>query len=327
MVQKSEQVETENSATEERALCSNCGQEVPEIYCTRCGQSIKTLRVSLRALMSDFLSNYFDYDSKFLRSTLVLLFRPGVLTSAFLDGKHVRYISPLRIYISASVIFFLTLNMVGRGGERNPPEKSGGVKSSIVSDKHNEGERPAATLQASKNRRDSNKTKTRFTDVRFGKETWLGRLINKRFDAQDRKMSEMGGDAFMQELLEQFLSTLPKALFLFMPFFALLLKLSYARAWALFVDHLVFAIHYHAFAYGFISLLLILGAQSDGLLAVSILLGLFACPAYLLVALKKVYAQNWLWTIGKFTVLSLGYATTLAAFVLFCFIFSALFLV
>ena len=46
-----------------------------------------------------------------------LISRPGVLTREYLAGKRVRSLLPLRLYLSASVIYFLLLSVpfFGRG--------------------------------------------------------------------------------------------------------------------------------------------------------------------------------------------------------------------
>lgn len=308
--------EADSSGAEPR-FCSNCSQEVPELYCTKCGQSIKEIRVSFRVLIREFVGEFLDYDSKFLRTVLPLFFKPGLLTHAYLDGKRVRYVTPLRLYLLSSVLFFLTLAIVSG---RNSSDFS------IANSKANESQAPIVASEAP-GPSSSNRGDARFTDARFDENTWFGRYVNESLDRQDRKIQEMGYDAFMQVLVREFLSSLPTALFLLMPVFALLLKFCYWRSAPLYIDHLIFAFHYHAFAYVLTSLLMISGSQSDVLLAFSILFGLLAYPIYLLLALKRVYAQKWLWTLLKFSIMSTIYFTFLAMFLLFFFILSALFLV
>lgn len=316
-----------NRLENEPSICSNCGQEVPELYCTKCGQSIKEIRVSFHSLVRDSITELFNYDSKFFRSVIPLFFKPGFLTHAYLDGKRVRYVSPLRLYILSSVLFFLTLAVVS--GQTGSARSEDTVRQSVSSSSNHEAEEDPQTPKAeiSPPVSNTNSRRARFTEARLADNTWFGRIINERLDAQDRKIQEMGYDAFMQELVKSFLASLPKALFLLMPFFALLLKFCYWRSDPLYIDHLVFAFHYHAFVYVLASSLLILGSLADGLLAFSILFGLFSYPTYLLLAMKRVYQQNWIWTLLKFFVTSLIYFSCLAIFLLFFFVFSAFFLV
>lgn len=81
--------------------------------------------VHFKQFILDFLGDYFTFDSLIIRSVKPLLFNPGFLTNEFLDGRRVRYIPPLRMFIFISIIFFLVL---------------GSVDSSIAIEKNDEGE-------------------------------------------------------------------------------------------------------------------------------------------------------------------------------------------
>ncbi|MDQ3288533.1 MAG: DUF3667 domain-containing protein [Pseudomonadota bacterium] len=123
------------------------------------------------------------------------------------------------------------------------------------------------------------------------------------------------------------LGSIPTALFVLMPVFALLLKLAGLGSGRLYLEHLVVALYSHAF------LLL-------ALLAVFLLLGLdqalawspqgagrlfgwlegalwWAMPLYLLIMQKRVYNQNWAVTALKYGTLGTSYAilVVLAAFI------------
>ena len=92
--------------------CLNCGTELQGPFCYYCGQPDKNfLRffpVLLRELMSDFL----DLDSRMMRTLKPLLFHPGKLTRDYLDGRRFRYTPPLRLYIFASMAFFILAAML-----------------------------------------------------------------------------------------------------------------------------------------------------------------------------------------------------------------------
>jgi hypothetical protein len=94
---------------------------------------------------------------------------------------------------------------------------------------------------------------------------------------------------------EAIAANLPRAFFLLLPLFALLLKLLYRRRRIFYLDHLVFALHYHAFAFVIMTLMILAGAA--GLpppLAVPLVLALwFWIFAYLLLALRTAYGDSW----------------------------------
>ena len=90
--------------------CRNCGHEVHAVYCPRCGQSIADNNQSLWQFIKDFLEEFVQLDSKFIRTIVPLCFKPGFLTSEWTAGRRVRYITPLKLYITLSALFFLVLS-------------------------------------------------------------------------------------------------------------------------------------------------------------------------------------------------------------------------
>jgi hypothetical protein len=93
--------------------CLNCGKKLDDSdrYCSFCGQSVNK-DSSLSAFLSQFLSDYFTFDSKIFLSVKPLFVRPGFLTLEYLKGKRVSYIPPLRLFIFSSIIFFLLLSVL-----------------------------------------------------------------------------------------------------------------------------------------------------------------------------------------------------------------------
>ena len=79
-------------------------------YCPNCGQKRIESKESLKELGSNFLGDYFTYDSKLMSSLRPLIGKPGFLTRAYIEGKRRGYIAPLRLYIFISIVFFLVLN-------------------------------------------------------------------------------------------------------------------------------------------------------------------------------------------------------------------------
>jgi hypothetical protein len=95
---------------------------------------------------------------------------------------------------------------------------------------------------------------------------------------------------------------LPKALVLLLPIFALLLKLFWRKRY--YAEHLVFALHYHAFALVVLAPgALLAGAAGDTVSAIAPML----CLVYLFQALRKVYGDGRLRTFAKLTGLAFVY--------------------
>lgn len=101
--------------------CPNCQATMLEEhrFCSRCGQERIRESESMSGVLGHFLGDYFTFDSKIWNSIKPLLFKPGALTAEYEAGRRVRYISPLRLYIFVSILFFLLL--AWRGDSPNLP--------------------------------------------------------------------------------------------------------------------------------------------------------------------------------------------------------------
>src|SRR5262249_23295369 len=62
--------------------------------------------VSLRDLAREATHEFGQVDGKVVRTLRLLVEKPGMLTKEFLDGRRSRYISPLRVYLTCSALFF-----------------------------------------------------------------------------------------------------------------------------------------------------------------------------------------------------------------------------
>jgi hypothetical protein len=99
--------------------CENCGTELRGHYCSNCGQAAVDYHRSFRHVVMDVLDSFLNWDSKFIRSIGLLLWRPGWLTNQFLEGRRVRFVHPLRLYLLVSIAFFLCARFVHVGDTRN----------------------------------------------------------------------------------------------------------------------------------------------------------------------------------------------------------------
>ena len=80
-----------------------------------------------------------------------------------------------------------------------------------------------------------------------------------------------------------------------------------------YAEHLVFALHVHAFTFLAIAPLIFFGGTEDNPVAGALLTALLvSIPLYFLVAQKRVYGQGWLKTLGKASVLGFTYVVVLA---------------
>ncbi len=105
--------------------CLNCGRSIEEIYnfCPNCGQENTNRHVSFKALIGEFFNNYLSFDSKFGRSIAPFFFRPGKLTTEFINGRRVNYANPIRLYLIISLFHFFALNQFNNYKNTNVTER------------------------------------------------------------------------------------------------------------------------------------------------------------------------------------------------------------
>ena len=93
--------------------CPNCGTVLTaqQAFCPTCGQQNHTLRLGFFHFIEELLEGLFHFDGKFFGTVRALFWAmPGRMTSDFLAGKRVRFVSPVRLYVFVSIFFFFMLN-------------------------------------------------------------------------------------------------------------------------------------------------------------------------------------------------------------------------
>src|SRR5215210_254919 len=92
--------------------CENCAAPLSGEYCANCGQHAIDYRRSLLRVLIDAADSFLNWDTKFLKSVGILIARPWRLTNDFNAGRRARYVHPLRLYLLASIAFFLVAKLI-----------------------------------------------------------------------------------------------------------------------------------------------------------------------------------------------------------------------
>ena len=87
--------------------CLNCGTLVAGKYCQACGQENAEPKDTVLGLVQHFVYDITHFDGMFFSSLKLLLFRPGVLTRKYIEGKRAGYLNPIKMYVFTSAIFFI----------------------------------------------------------------------------------------------------------------------------------------------------------------------------------------------------------------------------
>lgn len=154
---------------------------------------------------------------------------------------------------------------------------------------------------------------------------WLPDFVNqwltRKMKVARTNVERMGDrpDRWFQTLM----TSLPSALFVLVPVFALMLKLAYVFKRRLYLEHLVVALYSHVFLLMALTAIFVLMALSGWvgahvawlavLLKACIVALLAWMPLYLLLMQKRVYAQGWPMTLLKYAVIGVIYVYLLAA--------------
>ncbi len=141
---------------------------------------------------------------------------------------------------------------------------------------------------------------------------WFLRKVNIRaIELSAKYTGDNAGKRLGEDFTNAFKENFSKILFYLLPIFALLLKLLYVRRDFYYSEHLVFSIYFYNFFYlaAILSLLLsyipFLGGLFTALIACWIL-------AYLPIAMKRMYKQNWRKTIFKYVLFFFSFMTCLS---------------
>lgn len=103
-----EQIKAKKPAPPPRSgPCLNCGGHVSTPFCAHCGQENEPLRLGIGDILKDSMEEFLRLDAKFFVTIVPLLIRPGFLTKEWAAGRRQRYISPMKLYLTCTFLFFL----------------------------------------------------------------------------------------------------------------------------------------------------------------------------------------------------------------------------
>jgi hypothetical protein len=144
------------------------------------------------------------------------------------------------------------------------------------------------------------------------------RPLSARMKETEARLNSMRPREAIRTLREAFLENAPTGIFVMMPLFALILKLLYARRKRFYVEHFVFALHVHSFAFLLLTIMVLMRVDwVNALLTVWFMIALY-------IAMKRVYGQGYLKTLLKYVLLGQAYALVLIFGVLATVILTAL---
>ena len=94
------------------AACPNCGYDRDNRFCPQCGQNDRNYIRSLWRLIADLFKETFEVDGRLPRTLRPMFLRPGELAAEFSRNRRASYLSPIRSYLFASILFFFSLAVI-----------------------------------------------------------------------------------------------------------------------------------------------------------------------------------------------------------------------
>jgi hypothetical protein len=307
--------------------CLNCGTAVQANFCSHCGQDTAAHMPSAGEFLHEFVGHYVALEGKLLKTLTLLLFKPGRLTRDYLEGKRARYVLPLRLYLTLSVIFFamvkwqahhfegqLATPSVTVQGRQATPQELDQVKADLAQARKEAGVAGGAAVAAGEKVVDKLKQKARdkrekgnddntstvgFFDIDEHDQAWLAKHISPSVGEKAGRFSKMSSAEQWKEFEAALFGYAPYAIFALMPVFALYLKVLYLGSGRVYGEHLLFALHTNAFAFLVLILLMLVPSFIPFSHAA---LGLWL-TFYLPTAMRKVYGGSRLATWTRWIVL------------------------
>ena len=266
-----------NDASARPTQCANCGASLADRYCGRCGQD-SHVSLSFSHFLHELVEGLFHVDSKFWRTLRTLLTRPGVLTEQYLAGKRHSYSPPFRSYLVISIVYF--------------------VLASLLDD-------PATTV-VSAGGREMQASDCAEIAANAG---WVLRLVP---DLEGSCVRALSDDRRALQTVVQ--NLLPKVMFAVLPLVALVQFWIYRRQRPLYLENLVFVLHFQSFYYMASTLALLLAAGIGALVGAAARIGeLFEFAlylwsvVYLFIAVRRVYRASVLKTVLGLAALAVSY--------------------
>ncbi len=323
--------------------CKNCEEtfDTSYDYCPYCGQEA-TDNLTFGVLFSNTIENYFSIDARFFRSFIPLMIKPGVLARRFVDGKRLKYLHPAQFYLFISVLFFFLFSFSVRQAdtEVNKALEKGFEADVLLDSVPSKGD--SIAIEEARKALKQNQKFTRFSDEEidrldsiitanpnprpfsFGlKQEQLDSLIANGATQQE-KLEAMGlkedAGVFTTRVFEQLLKlyeqraggilqtlydTIPIAMFIMLPLFAILLKVFYWKR-GTFAHHMVFSFYFFTFLFTTFCVLILANFLVNVPGALEFLI-LMSVVIYLMIALRNFYKSSWVGAFFKSGFISFMY--------------------
>jgi hypothetical protein len=272
--------------------CLNCGAELQGKFCHNCGQENLQIKESFGHMVNHAVSDYFHFDQQFFHTLKPLLLKPGKLTIDYMAGRRAQYLHPVKMYIFISLVYFLLIfksdhevvrvnhntntkskkeiardlkNKLDKNPQLSESDRKNienTVKGFIPEDSTKpkfkfEKQKPQISFTNSNSKDDNTYAQYQVTQAKLPadeRDGFFERFTAKSTFAYKEKYGDKALDMFKEDLKHN----IPKMMFVLLPLFALILKVTFWRNKKYYVEHMIYAIHLHCFFFLFSAMILII---------------------------------------------------------------------
>lgn len=276
--------------------CTNCGQPLPEPrpnFCPECGQETNIKPPTVAEFVQQFSGTYFAPKGSLSTTLKLLVTRPGELTAQYLTGRRRQYVLPLRLFVLATVLMLVVMRITSalQLSALDDPETLRALP-----------ERPAEVAM------ELGIGRAGVSDGQFYCEElppWLCRRLAAKLDTPTRELL-----AQVERVQDRMARNAGLVMLVLLPAFAGVLALLFRYRGLSYTEHLVFALHLHAFFF----LVVALAVALPGWLA---LLPLLVLPPYAGLAFRRVYGGRALALVWRGALITLVHLLLVSFIVVF----------
>jgi hypothetical protein len=279
------------------ANCLNCNADISGNYCHNCGQETRTHAPSFMEFAHEFVGHYVALEGRLWGTFARLLFRPGALTNEYLAGRRKRYVEPLRLYLTLSILFFALLKFTNT--EVINLDAKAPAAAEVAESVRQEARGIRREIIANGTVKDKEGRDVMLQDTVRAKSPRIADAIENF----DKLPAERKGEA----LSDGFFRYGPYAMFALMPLFALYLKVLYLGSGKRYGEHLLFALHTSSFAFVMFAAIKLI--PDDNFFTFVLLCWLVG---YLPWAMRRVYGGSRTVTALRWMVLMMAHCISLA---------------
>ncbi|MBT7950512.1 MAG: DUF3667 domain-containing protein [Gammaproteobacteria bacterium] len=290
--------------------CENCGVTLQGDFCHVCGQTKQSSSRFFGSILMDLLDNLFSYDSRVYKTLVPLMLRPGYVCSEYLSGKRASFLPPFRLYLFASIVFFLLIPLMDDTSVSMDFNEDG------TSTTEEADEEIAGYLKLNRND-DSDKVigirkESVEADADFPYFIEERKILEDKFN----KITSRDFDAIFATAL----NALPTVMFFLLPILALVLKALYLFSKRYYMEHLIVVLYSQSFLFFMLLFSVALESVHEKFIEkfpLSVMLQMLSgtivnlcylwIPVYIFFFMKKVYAQSSIMTLAKFSAISFVY--------------------